>query len=52
MQALGLAKSDVTITHGLKSRDKTVLISGKVAQGPEGDVISRAQELLKKASKV
>ncbi|TLD29108.1 hypothetical protein PspLS_03416 [Pyricularia sp. CBS 133598] len=51
-KALGLAKSDLTITHGLKSRDKTVLINGKLAQGPEADVISRAQELLRKASHV
>ncbi|TLS24589.1 hypothetical protein PpBr36_08277 [Pyricularia pennisetigena] len=51
-KALGLAKSDLTITHGLKSRDKTVLINGKMAQGPEVDVISRAHELLRKASQI
>ncbi|KAI1277882.1 DUF167-domain-containing protein [Xylaria sp. FL0933] len=37
-EALGTSKSDLQITHGLKSRDKTVsVLSASLAQGRFGD---------------
>lgn len=49
-KALGLPKSDLTITHGLKSRDKTVAVKGSLAAGTEAEAVSRVKELLDKAS--
>ncbi|OBR16123.1 Duf167 domain protein [Colletotrichum higginsianum IMI 349063] len=46
-QVLGLPKSDLTITQGLKSRDKTVAVS--IVQNPT-DVMARVTEQLQKAA--
>ncbi|KAJ0159172.1 hypothetical protein CTA2_10189 [Colletotrichum tanaceti] len=46
-QVLGLPKSDLTITQGLKSRDKTVAIS--TVQNPT-DIMARVTEQLRKAA--
>jgi uncharacterized protein YggU (UPF0235/DUF167 family) len=49
-KALGLPKSDLAITHGLKSRDKTVAVHGRLASGTETEAVSRVRALLDKAS--
>lgn len=49
-RALGVAKSDVQITHGLKSRDKTISVTGALAQGDESSCITRVRDLLEKAA--
>ncbi|CCF31758.1 hypothetical protein CH063_04329 [Colletotrichum higginsianum] len=46
-EVLGLPKSDLTITQGLKSRDKTVAVS--IVQNPT-DVMARVTEQLQKAA--
>ncbi|WQF78533.1 Putative YggU-like superfamily protein [Colletotrichum destructivum] len=46
-EVLGLPKSDLTITQGLKSRDKTVAVS--IVQNPT-DIMARVTEQLQKAA--
>lgn len=50
LQVLGIPKSDVQIAHGLKSRDKTVAVTGVLAQGDESACLSRVRDLLEEAA--
>ena len=49
LQALGRPKSDVTIIRGLKSRDKTIAVTGFDIESNEQHCISRVREQLSKA---
>lgn len=40
-------KSEIQISHGMKSRDKTVVVSG--IKGAGEDSVTRTEELLRKA---
>jgi uncharacterized protein YggU (UPF0235/DUF167 family) len=49
LQALKRPKSDVTIIRGLKSRDKTVAITGFDFEGDEEICVSRVRKQLYEA---
>ncbi|KAH8888588.1 DUF167-domain-containing protein [Thozetella sp. PMI_491] len=45
-EVLGLPKSDLQITQGLKSRDKTVAVGGSLVKNGEEDCLRRTRALL------
>lgn len=48
-QVLGLPKSDLQITHGLKSRNKTIAVVGSWVSDGEDECLRRVREYLNKA---
>ncbi len=50
LQVLGLPKSDLQITQGLKSRNKTIAVVGSWVSAGEEECLARVREYLDKAT--
>lgn len=48
-QILGVAKSEIQITHGTKSRDKTIMVGGKLV-GDGEESVDRIRDILESAA--
>ncbi len=46
LQALAIPKSDLQITQGFKSRDKTVVVGGELVTGGEEECLERVKASL------